>query len=91
MGILIQFDCPEAICCCLQTCTANFVLLVMYCMCLLVFIVASADISQLWVYLCYILPGGICCCLQLCDVYVVLLTLFCICVQTFMVTCANVR
>ena len=42
---------PEAICCCLQTCNVDVVLLVMYCM----YIpgVTSADISQLWVYLCY--------------------------------------
>ena len=39
---------PEAICCCLQTCNVDVVLLVMY---LPAFIV-SADISQLWVYLC---------------------------------------
>ena len=39
---------PEAICCCLQTCCVNIVLLVMCCMC--TFIVTSADISQLWVY-----------------------------------------
>ena len=43
---------PEAICCCLQTCSVNVVLLVMCCMCIPVFIVTSADISQLWVYLC---------------------------------------
>ena len=36
---------PEAICCCLQTCTVNVVLLVM---CLLVFIVTSADMSQIF-------------------------------------------
>ena len=46
---------PEAICCCLQTCNVAVVLLVMYCMCILAFIVTSADISQLWVYLCYLL------------------------------------
>ena len=44
---------PEAICCCLQTC--NVVLLVMYCMYIPAFIVTSADISQFWVYLCYLL------------------------------------
>ena len=44
---------PEAICCCLQTCNVDVVLLVMYCMYIPVFIVTSADISQLWVYLCY--------------------------------------
>ena len=43
---------PEAICCCLQTCNVDVVLLVMY---IPAFIVTSADISQLWVYLCYLL------------------------------------
>ena len=42
---------PEAICCCLQTCNVDVVLLVMCCMCIMAFIVTSADISQLWVYL----------------------------------------
>ena len=37
-----------------KTCSVNFVLLVMCCMCIPVFIVTSADISQLWVYLCYL-------------------------------------
>ena len=46
---------PEAICCCLQTCNVDVVLLVMCCMCIMAFIVTSADISQLWVYLCYLL------------------------------------
>ena len=46
---------PEAICCCLQTCNVDVVLLAMYCMYLPGFIVTSADISQLWVYLCYLL------------------------------------
>ena len=45
---------PEAICCCLQT-NVDVVLLVMCCMCIMAFIVTSADISQLWVYLCYLL------------------------------------
>ena len=44
---------PEAICCCLQTCNVDVVLLVIYCMYIPRFIVTSADISQLWVYLCY--------------------------------------
>ena len=44
---------PVAICCCLQTCNVDVVLLVMYCMYIPGFIVTSADISQLWVYLCY--------------------------------------
>ena len=43
---------PEAICCCLQTCNVDVVLLVMYCMYIPGFIVTSADISQLWVCLC---------------------------------------
>ena len=46
---------PEAICCCLQTCSVNVVLMIMCCMCILAFIVTSANISQLWVYLCYLL------------------------------------
>ena len=46
---------PEAICCCLQTCNVDVVLLVMYCMYIPAFIVTSADISQLWIYLCYLL------------------------------------
>ena len=46
---------PEAICCCLQTCNVDVVLLVMCCMCIPAFIVTSADISQLWVYLYYLL------------------------------------
>ena len=41
---------PEGICCCLQTCSVSVVLLVMCCICVLVFIVTSADMSQLWVY-----------------------------------------
>ena len=44
---------PEAICCCLQTCNVDVLLLVMYCMYIPAFIGTSADISQLWVYLCY--------------------------------------
>ena len=80
---------PEAICCCLQTCNVDVVLLVMYCMYLPGFIVTSADISQLWVYLCYLLPEAICCCLQTCNVYGTWVTLYCICVQILMVTCAN--
>ena len=46
---------PEAICCCLQTCNVDVVLLVMYRMYIQASIVTSADISQLWVYLCYLL------------------------------------
>ena len=42
---------PEAIYCCLQTCNVDVVLLVMYCMYIPGFIVTSADISQLWVYI----------------------------------------
>ena len=46
---------PEAICCCLQTCNVDVVLVVLYCMYIPAFIVSSADISQLWVYLSYLL------------------------------------
>ena len=57
IGIFIQFKerLPEAIFFCLQTCNVDVVLLVMCCMCIMAFIVTSADISQLWVYLCYLL------------------------------------
>ena len=44
---------PEAICCCLQTCNVDVVLLVMYRMYIPPVIVTSANISQLRVYLCY--------------------------------------
>ena len=49
IGIFIHFKerWPEAICCCLQTCYVDVVLLVMYCMYIQAFIVTSADISQL--------------------------------------------
>ena len=43
---------PKAICCCLQTCSVNVVLMIMCCMFIPAFIVTSANISQLWVYLC---------------------------------------
>ena len=67
-------------------------------MCILAFIVTSADIhvSQLWVYLyailliyCLRLSG----CLQTCNVYRAGGGGHCIdkCIQTFMVTCANIR
>ena len=84
---------PEAICCCLQTCNVDVVLLVMYCMYIPGFIVTSADISQLSVYLCYSLIYCLRlfgCCLQTCNVYGTWVTLYCICVQIFMVTCANI-
>ena len=57
IGIFIHFKerLPEAICCCLQTCNVDVVLLVMYCMYIPTFIVTSADISLLWIYLCYLL------------------------------------
>ena len=74
MGQLLAFfldRLPEAICCCLQTCSINVVLLVMCCMCIPVFIVTSPDISQLWVYLCYLLIY----CLRL-DVVVYKLVMF---------------
>ena len=47
IGIFIYFKdrLPEAICCCLQTCSVNVVLLVMCCMRIPVFIVTSADID----------------------------------------------
>ena len=50
MGIFMLFTIilPKAICCCLQTCNVDVVLLGMY---IQAFIVTSADISQLWVYL----------------------------------------
>ena len=66
MGIFMLFTIilPEAICCCLQTCNVDVVLLGMYCMYIQAFIVTSADISQLWVYLCYLLIY----CLRLCVV-----------------------
>ena len=51
---------PEAICCCLQMCNVDVVLLVMYCMHIPAFIVTSADISQLWVFLCYLLILNYC-------------------------------
>ena len=72
LGIFIYFKdrLPEAICCCLQTCSVNVVLLVMCWMCIPVFIVTSADISQLYVMLfTNILPQASCCCLQTCNVY----------------------
>ena len=55
IGIFIKDRLPEAICCCLQTCSVNVVLLVMCWMCIPVFIVTSANISQLWIYLCCLL------------------------------------
>ena len=80
--IRISYILPEATCCCLQTCNVNVVLLVMYCMCLLAFIVT---ITQLWVclisLLIIILLKAVCCCLQTCNVLMVLLLLYCICVQ----------
>ena len=48
-------DCLRLFCCCLQTCNVDVVLVVMYCMYIPAFIVSSADISQLWVYLYYLL------------------------------------
>ena len=53
IGIFIPFNkrLPEAICCCLQTCNVDVVLLVMYRVHKPAFIVTSADISQLWVSL----------------------------------------
>ena len=82
---------PEAICCCLQTCNVDVVLLVMYCMYIPGFIITSSDISQLWVYLCYLLPEAICCCLQTCNVFGTWVTLYCICVQILVLTSASYR
>ena len=47
--ILFTDRLPEAICCCLQTCNVDVVLLVMYRIYISALIVTSADISQLWV------------------------------------------
>ena len=57
IGIFIHFKwrLPEAICCCLQTCNVDVVLLVMYCMYIPAFTVTSANKSQLCVYSCYLL------------------------------------
>ena len=49
--IFLKIDCLGLF---VETCI-NVVLLVMCCMCIPAFIVTSADISQLWVYLCYLL------------------------------------
>ena len=46
---------PEAICCCLQTCNVDVVSLNACMYNIPAFIVTSVDISQLWVYLCYLL------------------------------------
>ena len=85
---------PEAICCCLQTCNVDVVLLVMYCIYIPAFIVTSADIYKpvmgIFMLFTNLLPEAICCCLQTCNVYGTWVTLYCICVQTFVVTCANV-
>ena len=56
---------PEAICCCLQTCSVDVVLLVMCCMCIPVFIVTSAPVMGIFYN---ILPEASCC-LQTCNVY----------------------
>ena len=71
VGIFIHFKerLPEAICFCLQTCNVDVVLLVIY-MYIPASIVTSAYKSQLWVYLCYLLPKAFCK-----IVYVVMLTL----------------
>ena len=63
---------PEAICCCLQTCNVDVVLLVMYRMYIPALIVTSADIKPvmgIFMLLTHILPEAICCCLQTCNVY----------------------
>ena len=71
---------PEAICCCLQTCNVDVVLLVMYCMHIPAFIVTSAGIFMLFTNL---LPEAICCCLQTCNVYGTWVTLYCAYVYKF--------
>ena len=43
---------PEAICCCLQTCNVDVVLLVMYCMYIPGFIVTSAGVTNFLVRRC---------------------------------------
>ena len=48
--VIAILDCLR-LCCCVHTCSVNGVLLVMCSMCIPVFIVTSAGISQLWVYL----------------------------------------
>ena len=62
-GIHFKESLPEAICCCLQTCndvvSGN----------VLPFIVSSADISQLWVYLYYLLIDCVRLFVQTCNVY----------------------
>ena len=68
------------------TCNVDVVLLVMCCMCIMAFIVTSADISQLWVYLCYLLMYS----LRLFVVVyklvgVMLLLMDCMCIPTFIV------
>ena len=80
---------PEAICCCLQTCNVDVVLLVMYCIYIPAFIVTSA-VMGIFMLFTNLLPEAICCCLQTCNVYGTWVTLYCICVQTFVVTCANI-
>ena len=75
---------PEAIYCCLQTYTVYDVLLIMYYMCLPVFL--SLVKAVMSVYMLFnILPEAICCCLETCNnVYVVLLP-FCI------IMCTNIH
>ena len=61
---------PEAICCCLQTCNVDVVLLVMYCMYIPAFIVTSAKpVMGIFMLFTDLLPEAICCCLQTCNVY----------------------
>ena len=67
---------PEVICCCLQSCNVDVVLLVMYRMYIPAFIVTSAGIFMLFTS---ILSEAICCCLQTCNVYGAWVTLYCIC------------
>ena len=66
---------PEAIYCCLQTYNVYDVLLIMYYMCIPVFLSLVLKGSYECILLIYVLPKAICCCLETCNVYVVLLTI----------------
>ena len=80
---------PEAICCYLQTCNVDVVLLVMYCMYIPAFIVTSAPVMGIFMLFTNLLPETI---LHTCNVYGTWVTLYCICLQIFMVlTSASYR
>ena len=53
------------------------------------FIVTSADISQLWVYLCYLLIYCLRLFVQTCNVYGAWVTLYCICSWSLVLTSAS--